>query len=32
MQPKQQIQHLFFGLDLGKRRDYSALAIQQLDL
>ena len=27
MQPTQQIQHLYFGLDLGKRRDYSALAI-----
>jgi len=26
-QPPQQIQHLYFGLDLGKRRDYSALAI-----
>jgi hypothetical protein len=26
-QKQQQIQHLYFGLDLGKRRDYSALAI-----
>ena len=32
MQQKQQIQHPYFGLDLGMRRDYSALAIQQLDL